>query len=71
MTVLFPRGRPGRTRAPRLPAHRNSLLALGLEPLEMDCGRRDTIPADGRDVAALDPAPAGLILTSPSNPTAR
>jgi aspartate/methionine/tyrosine aminotransferase len=69
MSVLF---RPGaRVALPRpgYPAHRNALHALGLEPVEMDCGAATRFQPTAAMVDALDPAPAGLILTSPSNPT--
>jgi len=68
MTVLFPRGAQVAVARPGYPAHRNSLLALGLEPVEMDCGAETRFQPTAAMVAALDPAPAGLILTSPSNP---
>lgn len=69
MTVLFPRGARVAVARPGYPAHRNSLLALGLEPVEIDCGAETRFQPTVAMVAALDPPPAGLILTSPSNPT--
>jgi aspartate/methionine/tyrosine aminotransferase len=69
MTVLFARGSRVAVARPGYPAHRNALLALGLEPLEMDCGAETRFQPTAEMVAALEPAPAGLILTSPSNPT--
>ena len=45
------------------------LPALGLEPLELDCGAATRFQPTAAMIAALEPAPAGLILTSPSNPT--
>lgn len=56
-------GRPG------YPAHRNVLRALGLEPVEFDCGPETRFQPTAAMIEALDPPPAGLILTSPSNPT--
>jgi aspartate/methionine/tyrosine aminotransferase len=69
MSVLFSPGARVAMARPGYPAHRNSLLALGLEPVEVDCGAATRFQPTADMVAALDPAPAGLILTSPSNPT--
>jgi aspartate/methionine/tyrosine aminotransferase len=69
MTVLFSPGARIALPRPGYPAHRNALHALGLEPVEMDCGADTRFQPTAAMVAALDPAPAGLILTSPSNPT--
>ena len=69
MSVLFSPGARVAMARPGYPAHRNSLLALGLEPVELDCGAETRFQPTAAMVAALDPAPAGLILTSPSNPT--
>jgi aspartate/methionine/tyrosine aminotransferase len=69
MSVLFSPGARVAMARPGYPAHRNALLALGLEPVEFDCGAETRFQPTAASVAALDPAPAGLILTSPSNPT--
>lgn len=69
MTVLFSPGARVALPRPGYPAHRNALLALGLEPVEMDCDASTRFQPTAAMVAALDPAPDGLILTSPSNPT--
>jgi aspartate/methionine/tyrosine aminotransferase len=69
MSVLFGPGARVAMARPGYPAHRNALLALGLEPVEFDCGADTRFQPTADRVAALDPAPAGLILTSPSNPT--
>jgi aspartate/methionine/tyrosine aminotransferase len=69
MTVLFTRGARVAMARPGYPAHRNALHALGLEPVEIDCGADTRFQPTAAMVAALEPAPAGLILTSPSNPT--
>ena len=54
---------------PGYPAHRNVLRAFGHEPVELDCGPQTRFQPTAAMIEALDPAPAGLILTSPSNPT--
>jgi aspartate/methionine/tyrosine aminotransferase len=69
MSVLFSPGARVAMARPGYPAHRNALLALGLEPVEFDCDAATRFQPTAARVAALDPAPAGLILTSPSNPT--
>jgi aspartate/methionine/tyrosine aminotransferase len=69
MSVLFAPGARVALPRPGYPAHRNSLRALGLEPVELDCGAGSRYQPTAAMVATLDPAPAGLILTSPSNPT--
>jgi aspartate/methionine/tyrosine aminotransferase len=69
MSVLFTRGARVAMARPGYPAHRNVLFALGLVPVELDCGAATRFQPTAAMIAALDPAPAGLILTSPSNPT--
>ncbi|MBM5811590.1 MAG: aminotransferase class I/II-fold pyridoxal phosphate-dependent enzyme [Gammaproteobacteria bacterium] len=54
---------------PGYPAHRNVLRAFGVQPLELDCGAATRFQPSAAQLAALEPAPAGLIVTSPSNPT--
>ena len=54
---------------PGYPAYRNALRAMGLEPLELDCGAdRDFKPTPAM-LDEIEPAPAGFILASPANPT--
>jgi len=69
LSALFPRDARVALPRPGYPAHRNVLHALGLEPVEFDCGAETRFQPTAAMVAALDPAPAALILTSPSNPT--
>ncbi len=69
LAVLFPRGSRVAVPRPGYPAHRNVLHALGLAPVEIDCGADTRFQPTAALIRALDPAPAGLILTSPSNPT--
>ena len=69
IAVLFPRGARIAIGRPGYPAHRNVLHALGLVPVEMDCGPETRFQPTAAMVAALDPPPAGLVLTSPLNPT--
>jgi aspartate/methionine/tyrosine aminotransferase len=69
IAVLFPRGSRVALPRPGYPAHRNVLHALGFVPLELDCGADTRFQPTAAMIAALDPPPAGLILTSPANPT--
>jgi aspartate/methionine/tyrosine aminotransferase len=69
MSVLFPRGARIAMARPGYPAHRNVMHALGLEPQELDCDESTRFQPTAAMIAALDPAPSGLVLTSPSNPT--
>jgi aspartate/methionine/tyrosine aminotransferase len=69
IAVLFARGARVAVPRPGYPAHRNVLHALGLVPLELDCGPETRFQPTAAMIHALDRAPAGLILTSPSNPT--
>ena len=69
MSVLFSPGARVVLPRPGYPAHRNALHALGLVPVELDCGVATRFQPTAAMIAAIEPAPAGLILTSPSNPT--
>src|SRR5580698_3300109 len=50
-------------------AYRNTLKALRMVPIELACGAETRFQLTAARVAALDPAPAGLIVASPANPT--
>jgi aspartate/methionine/tyrosine aminotransferase len=50
-------------------AYRNSVKALHMVPLEIACGPESRFQLAAATLAALDPAPAGVILASPANPT--
>ncbi len=50
-------------------AYRNNLRALHMEPVELDCGAAERYQVSAAALAALDPAPDGVILASPANPT--
>ena len=69
LAVLFEHGARVALPRPGYPGHRNVLRALGLVPQELDCGPETRFQPTAGMIAALDPPPAGLILTSPSNPT--
>ena len=50
-------------------AYRNTLRALHLQPVEIPCGAETRFQLTAASLAALDPAPAGVIIASPANPT--
>ena len=50
-------------------AYRNTAKALNLVPLEIACGPETRFQLTAATLAALKPAPAGVILASPANPT--
>jgi aspartate/methionine/tyrosine aminotransferase len=56
-------GRPGYV------AYRNTLKALHLNPVEIACGPQMRFQLTAESLAALDPAPQGVIIASPANPT--
>lgn len=50
-------------------AYRNSVRALHMVPLEIACGPETRFQLTAEMLAALEPAPKGVILASPANPT--
>lgn len=50
-------------------AYRNTLRALFIEPVELPCGPEVGYQITATALAALDPAPDGVIIASPANPT--
>lgn len=50
-------------------AYRNTLRALHLVPEELECGPAERFQLSAARLAALDPAPQGVIIASPANPT--
>lgn len=57
------------TARPGYVAYRNTLRALHLEPVELPCGAESRYQLTAAALAAVDPAPAAVILASPANPT--
>lgn len=50
-------------------AYRNTLKALHMQAVEIPCGEAERFQLTAAALAALDPAPAGVIIASPANPT--
>lgn len=68
VAVLFTAGARVALARPGYPAHRNVLRAFGVQPVELDCGAPTRFQPTAAQLTALAPAPAGLVVTSPSNP---
>lgn len=69
LTVSFVPGARVALARPGYVAYRNVLRALHMEPIELACGEAERFQLTAEAIAALDPAPKGLILASPANPT--
>lgn len=69
LTSLFAPGARVATARPGYVAYRNNLKALYLEPVEVACGPAERYQISADALAAINPAPDGLILASPANPT--
>ncbi|MBD3771730.1 MAG: aminotransferase class I/II-fold pyridoxal phosphate-dependent enzyme [Rhodobacterales bacterium] len=50
-------------------AYRNTVRALNFEAVEIPCGEDTRYQLSAAALDALDPAPAGVIIASPANPT--
>jgi aspartate/methionine/tyrosine aminotransferase len=50
-------------------SYRNTCRALRLTPLEIACGPEERFQLTAGALAAIDPAPKGVIIASPANPT--
>jgi aspartate/methionine/tyrosine aminotransferase len=69
LAALF---KPGDTIAmarPNYVAYRNVARGLHMTPLEIDCGADTRFQLTANHLARLNPAPAGVIVASPANPT--
>ena len=69
LSCLFAPGARVALARPGYVAYRNTLKALYLEPVEIACGAAERFQITAAAIEALDPAPDGLILASPANPT--
>jgi aspartate/methionine/tyrosine aminotransferase len=69
LTSGFAPGARVATARPGYVAYRNVLRALHLQPVEIACGPETRFQMTARALAAIDPAPAAVILASPANPT--
>ncbi len=69
LSCLFAPGARVALARPGYVAYRNTLKALYLEPVEIACGAAERYQITAAAIAALHPAPDGLIIASPANPT--
>lgn len=69
LTAFFEPGDRVVLARPGYVAYRNVLKALHLEPVEVACGPETRYQLAASHIAALDPAPKGVIVASPANPT--
>ena len=69
LSCLFAPGARVALARPGYVAYRNTLKALHLVPLELACGEAERFQITAAAVERLDPAPDGLIIASPANPT--
>ena len=69
LSCLFAPGERVAFARPGYVAYRNTVKALHLEPVEIGCGEAERFQITAAAIERLDPAPHGLILASPANPT--
>ncbi|WP_336965334.1 aminotransferase class I/II-fold pyridoxal phosphate-dependent enzyme [Sphingobium aquiterrae] len=69
LSCLFAPGARVALARPGYVAYRNTLKALHLVPVELPCGAAERFQITADAIARLDPAPDGLIIASPANPT--
>ena len=69
LSISFAPGARVAMARPGYVAYRNTLRTLHMEPVELDCGEDVRFQLSAAALAALDPAPAGVIIASPANPT--
>jgi aspartate/methionine/tyrosine aminotransferase len=69
LSALFAPGARVATARPGYVAYRNVLKALHMTPVEIDCGEAQRFQLTADALAAIEPAPEGVILASPANPT--
>lgn len=69
LSCLFAPGARVALARPGYVAYRNTLKAMYLEPVEIACGPAERYQMTAAALDAIQPAPDGLILASPANPT--
>ncbi|MBS1033374.1 pyridoxal phosphate-dependent aminotransferase [Gluconobacter cerinus] len=69
LTSCFVPGQRIALARPGYVAYRNTLRTLHMVPVEMPCGEAERFQLTAKAVAELEPAPDGLIIASPANPT--
>ncbi len=69
LSCLFSPGAKVALARPGYVAYRNTLKALHLIPVELPCGEAERYQITAAAIERLEPAPEGLIIASPANPT--
>lgn len=69
LACLFTPGMRVALARPGYVAYRNTLRSLYIEPVEIACGPEERFQITAAALSALDPAPDGLVIASPANPT--
>ncbi|MBO1358711.1 aminotransferase class I/II-fold pyridoxal phosphate-dependent enzyme [Acetobacter sacchari] len=69
LTSCFAPGARVALARPGYVAYRNTLRALHIEPVEIPCGEKERFQLTAELLAAVEPAPDGVIVASPANPT--
>ena len=69
LSTLFAPGARVALARPGYVAYRNTLKALHMTPVELDCGEAERFQLTAAALAAIEPAPDGVIIASPANPT--
>lgn len=69
LSSLFAPGARIAMARPGYVAYRNVVKALYLNPVEIGCGPAERYQISAKAIAAIDPAPDGVIIASPANPT--
>jgi aspartate/methionine/tyrosine aminotransferase len=69
LSALFAPGARVALARPGYVAYRNVLKALHMQPIELDCGEAERFQLTAAALAAVEPAPEGVIVASPANPT--
>ncbi|WP_292054197.1 MULTISPECIES: pyridoxal phosphate-dependent aminotransferase [unclassified Brevundimonas] len=69
LSVMFNPGDRIATARPGYVAYRNTLKAMHMECIEIDCGPEVSYQMTGAALDAIEPVPQGVILASPANPT--
>ncbi len=69
LSCLFAPGARVALARPGYVAYRNTLKALHMVPVELPCGEAERYQITAAAIEAIEPAPDGLIVASPANPT--
>ena len=69
LTTAFEPGDRVALARPGYVAYRNTLRALHMEEIELECSAAERYQISAAAIAALDPPPRGVIVASPANPT--